>query len=77
MNIEVSKTAKKFLEKLNQTQQSRIIKALYKLPDGDIKSIKGGKVTKFRLRVGDFRIIYVICNDVIIVTDMDNRGDIY
>jgi len=48
------------------------------LPDGDVKKIKGYK-DLFRLRVGDYRVIFTI-NDkdlIIIVLTIGNRGEIY
>lgn len=53
-------------------------KAVYKLPDGtDIKKLKG--VELYRLRVGDYRIIYRIEEEIKIITieNIDNRGDVY
>ncbi|MFY9440510.1 MAG: type II toxin-antitoxin system RelE/ParE family toxin [Tepidanaerobacteraceae bacterium] len=48
------------------------------MPDGDVKKIKGYK-DLFRLRVGDYRVIFTI-NDkdlIIIVLTIGNRGEIY
>jgi len=44
----------------------------------DIKKLKGYKV-RYRLRVWDYRIIYEVHNDelIIIVMEGGNRGDIY
>ncbi len=52
-----------------------------KLPEGnDIKELKGKRGRGlYRLRVGDYRIIYTIDNGKLIihVIDAGNRGDIY
>ena len=48
------------------------------MPDGDVKKIKGYK-DLFRLRVGDYRVIFTI-NDkdlIIIVLTIGNGGEIY
>ncbi|MGL5675416.1 MAG: type II toxin-antitoxin system RelE family toxin [Cellulosilyticaceae bacterium] len=76
--IELSKTALKFLKKQPKNQQIRLFKAIYKLPEGDIKKLTGG-VDEYRLRVGDYRIIYKMKNEVlvILVLDIGNRGQIY
>jgi len=49
------------------------------LPEkGDIKQMKG-EAGHFRLRVGDYRLIYRVEHDVLTVVIMDagNRGQIY
>lgn len=78
-SIEFDKRAVKFIAKQPQAQKERIFKAISKLPDiGDIKALRGHD-GYFRLRVGDYRIIYTV-NDtalVIRVVEVGNRGDIY
>ena len=58
---------------------SRIKIALEKLasepPLGDIKSLTGKD--GYRLRVGSYRILFAIEKDVIIVTNIGVRGQIY
>lgn len=76
--ISIKKKAQKFINKQDRIQQIRIYKAIYKLPDGDIKLLKGYANT-YRLRVGEYRIIFEwVKNEIIIdITDADNRGEIY
>ncbi len=77
--IIIEKRAKKFIEKQPKPQQVRILQAIQKLPEqGDIKSLKG-HAGFYRLRVGDYRIIYIVDNEklVVVVTDAGNRGQIY
>ena len=76
--IEFERAAIKFLEKQDKTQRLRIYKAIYKLPEGtDIKKLQGYNL--YRLRVGNYRILYSIDDTVKIITieNIDNRGDIY
>ena len=76
--IEFEKAAIKFLEKQDKTQRLRIYKSIYKLPEGtDIKKLQGYNL--YRLRVGNYRILYSIDDTVKIITieNIDNRGDIY
>lgn len=78
-NISIEKRAKKFIEKQPRDQQVRILSAIAQLPyKGDIKSLKGNS-GYFRLRVGDYRIIYKVEHNIltVIVTDAGNRGEIY
>ena len=77
--IIIEKRARKFIEKQPLNQQKRILKGISLLPnEGDIKPLKGIEGF-FRLRVGDYRIIYRVENDVltVIVTDAGNRGQVY
>lgn len=78
-NIIIKKPAKKFIDKLPMNEQRRIVKAIEKLPNGDdIKKLKGYNDI-YRLRVGDYRILYTVNNNelIIMVLDVGNRGQIY
>ncbi|MBQ8508304.1 MAG: type II toxin-antitoxin system RelE/ParE family toxin [Clostridia bacterium] len=77
--IVIEKPAQKFIAKQQLSQQKRILAAIKQLPDhGDIKVLKGSS-DLFRLRVGDFRILYSVHNDLLIIRiiHIGNRGDIY
>lgn len=77
--IVIEKTAMKFLKKQQQSNRDRIMKAIQGLPYiGDIKPMTG-YVNLYRLRMGDFRILYSIENDTLVVrvVNIGNRGDIY
>ena len=77
-NIIFNKDAKKFIEKQPKNQRIRIYEAINKLPLGDTKRLKGFSQL-FRLRIGDYRIIYSIFESelVIEIIDANNRGEIY
>lgn len=78
----IHKKAMKFIQKQTPEQQKRIFRAIYLLPvTGDVKKLSGSDA-KYRLRVGDYRIIFEIVpesNEVTLVdiTDAGNRGQIY
>lgn len=78
----IRKKAMKFINKQDKKQQERIFKAIYALPTlGDIKKMIG-EDSLYRLRVGDFRILFEMfakSNTVTLidVTNADNRGQIY
>lgn len=77
--IKIEKDAQKFLKKLPHPDETRVLKAIAKLPDeGDRKQFKGHPGF-FRLRVGNYRIIYTVDNGQLIVrvVDAGNRGQIY
>lgn len=77
--IIIKKPAKKFIDRLPQKDKQRIVAAIEQLPDsGDIKKLQGhGEY--YRLRVGDYRIIYTVDNGelLICIVDAGNRGQIY
>ncbi|MDR3293272.1 MAG: type II toxin-antitoxin system RelE/ParE family toxin [Clostridiales bacterium] len=79
MNVELSPKANKYLEKLNEPIKSRLKSALIRLsespPQGDIKSLSGQD--GYRLRIGNYRILFDIINNSIIIHDIGLRGQIY
>lgn len=79
--IIIKKKAKKFIDKLPKNERKRIATEIKQLPNGeDIKRLKGeNNKGLFRLRVGDYRIIYSVDNGelIVYVIDAGNRGEIY
>jgi len=76
MKIEFDSHVKKYILRLQSKEQKRILNAVYKLPAGDTKPLQG-RADDFRLRVGDWRVIFVYRDDVIFIKEIGNRGDIY
>ena len=77
--IVIDKPALKFLQKQSPDQRDRLLKAIYKLPElGDIKPMSGHE-NLYRLRVGTYRVIYTIDNNILTVRvlTIGNRGDVY
>lgn len=78
----IRKKAMRFICKQEKKQQERILKAVYALPVlGDVKKMVG-ESNLYRLRVGDFRLLFEMSpkSDTITlidVTNADNRGEIY
>lgn len=75
MNIQYSGQAVKFLHKQDRATQKRIISSINKLPSGDVKKLQGR--TGYRLRVGNFRIIFDFAGNIIYIEEIDSRGQIY
>lgn len=75
MEIRYSKQAIKFLAKQENAVRTRIKNAIMKLPVGDVKKLKGQPY--YRLRVGDFRILFTRDGHIIEVSRIDNRGQVY
>ena len=79
--IIIKKRAKKFIDKLPINEKRCLVSAIQLLPDGmDIKALQGEKNKGlYRLRVGDYRIIYTVDHGelIVYVIDAGNRGQIY
>jgi mRNA interferase RelE/StbE len=75
LEIFYSKQAAKFLEKQTSRDRNRIIEAIHRLPSGDVKRLRG--TSGYRLRVGDYRIIFNRDGNVLCITKIDNRGQVY
>ena len=76
---EMDDLKRQITEEMTRRDETRVLKAIAKLPDeGDRKQMKGHPGF-FRLRVGDYRIIYTVDNGQLIVrvVDAGNRGQIY
>ncbi len=76
--IKIRPKALKFIEKQDRFQRIRIYKAIYNLPNGDVKKMAGCN-NEYRLRVGNYRIIYEQNQNefIILITKAENRGQIY
>lgn len=76
-------SAKNFIKKLDSKSSQRIIKAIEKLAEDpiphDAKRIYGTNEKLFRIRVGDFRVLYRIDYEeiIVIVVDIDLRKRVY
>ena len=72
-SVTLKKRAIKALEKINEPNYSNIKKAIYSLADNPrpqgYKKLKGRD--GFRIRVGDYRVIYDIFDDVLLVDVID------
>ena len=80
MQVLLHHTADKYLNRLNATDRERIRVALKNLekepPKGDIKSYEGN-LGIWRLKVSNFRVLYKVEGNVILVTHIEPRGQAY
>ena len=70
-----SKQALKFLQKQDAATARRIVGAIHQLPPGDVKKLQG--MSGYRLRVGDYRIIFSKNGEVLLIGKIDSRGQVY
>ena len=79
MKVELSPKVAKYLKALNEPHKSRLKSALKKLsnepPAGDIRTMSG--CDEYRLRVGNYRILFKIFDEKILVHEIGVRGQIY
>ncbi|GHV29670.1 hypothetical protein FACS189481_2800 [Clostridia bacterium] len=79
MQVLLSPKAIKSFAKINELMKSRIIGALARLEhepmQGDIKSLSGQN--GYRVRVGEYRIMFTIVNGVITIANIAPRGGAY
>jgi len=83
--IFVSKTFQHKFYKVEKSFQNKIKNSLKELqtdpynsrPNCDIKPLKDTKPKKYRLRIGDFRIIYIVEQKKIMIIDLIKRGSGY
>ncbi len=77
MKIEYSRAAVKSINNLDKQTKKRVKASIEKIPDGDIKPLRGSKGS-YRLRVGSCRIIFSYLDDSAILVDkVGPRGGIY
>lgn len=75
LEIQYSKQAIKFLKKQDAITKKRIVNAINLLPAGDVKALQGRN--GYRLRVGDYRIIFDTNGNILLIEAIGNRGQIY
>lgn len=82
--VHLSKEASKYYRKLDTIRKKQINKILtilqddpYSLPH--VKRLQGSDYKDYRVRFGDFRLLYRIINGelIILVLDIGPRGDVY
>jgi mRNA interferase RelE/StbE len=82
-SIRFAPAALKALESLDREAQRRIVAKLEALASNprpsNIKVLKGGDDSIYRLRVGDYRVLYTIDDEelVVLVVAVGHRRDVY
>ncbi|MDD2480739.1 MAG: type II toxin-antitoxin system RelE/ParE family toxin [Lutispora sp.] len=68
----------KYLKRLDNDTQLRILKAINGLPSGDVKKLQGS-LEDYRLRVGSYRILFSKDDNVLTINILDiaPRGGAY
>ncbi len=80
---EFSSLAKKFLKKAEKEVAARVVERIEKLSEDpfptDVKRVVNSKGKVFRIRVGDYRIQYLVLQErnLIFISDIDKRSRAY
>jgi mRNA interferase RelE/StbE len=81
-DLEVSPAAARQIKKLDRFTQTRVAKRLRALREDprprDVKKLSGG-TDLYRVRVGDYRILYRIADErlIVVVIRIGHRRDVY
>ena len=76
MEIIYNKKSLKYLKTLDKKTRQRIRKAIKGVPLGDIIKLHGMQ-NEYRLRIGNFRVLFIQESDIISVQAIGSRGQIY
>ncbi|MGH2868430.1 MAG: type II toxin-antitoxin system RelE family toxin [Solirubrobacteraceae bacterium] len=75
--VELRPAAAKTLRRLSRPDRERILAAIERLPAADVRSLTG-KPHQYRLRVGDWRVLFeLVDRDIIVVYRVAARGSAY
>lgn len=79
-----TETALAFLEGLNLKYRRQIVAKIERLateirPPGCklVQGVKDGENPVYRIRQGDYRVLYVVRESAVVILDIDHRKDIY
>lgn len=75
-NVIYTKRAMKNIKSLDSRVKDRVKDGIKKIPFGDIKKLQGYS-NLYRLRVGDYRVIYEIWDEGIVIDAVLPRGEAY
>jgi len=79
----LSSASENFLKKCEKETLERVLKKIKELADdpfpSDSKRVVGRKEKAFRVRIGDYRILYVVFHEKneILISDIDKRERVY
>ena len=79
MNLTLSRASLKSLAKCQKKTRASIVQAIEGLPGrGDVQKLKGQALKNvFRLRVGEYRLVYLWDGEGIRILKIETRGHIY
>ena len=76
MKIGFTKTADKQIKALDENTRQRVIIGIEGIPRDDIKKLRG-LTNGYRLRVGEYRVLFKLARELITITAVLPRGEAY
>lgn len=83
LELQFSSRARKFLKRLDRVSWYRIIEKIEELKKDPfphkVKRVEGRKEKTFRIRVGDYRILYIVLNEtnILFISKIEKRPRAY
>lgn len=81
MRVLIEPKAQKQFDRLPDVLQARVrdaIASLHAYPNvRGVKALKGSLKGSFRLRIGDYRVVFQLGSGIVRVTQIDDRKDVY
>ena len=83
LDLQFSSQSKKFLNRLDKVSWNRITEKIEELRRDPfphkVKRVEGRKEKTFRIRIGDYRLLYVIFNEtnIIFISKIEKRPKAY
>jgi len=82
VKVLVSEVARTDVRRIGQAEAIRTLRSISefaKTGHGDVRVLTGAPAGNLRLRVGDYRVIYVLRDDLllVVVIDIGHRRDVY
>ena len=77
--VTLSKTSQRAIEQLGESIRRRVVKAIYQYAMtgmGDVKHL-AGRPGRWRLRIGDYRVIMEVTEEIIEVLRVGHRREVY
>jgi mRNA interferase RelE/StbE len=77
MKFDFSSRARKEIRRINEPDKTRLLNAIYNLPNGDVRLL-AGYAGLYRLRIGAWRVVFSYCAaNIILIEKVAPRGQIY
>ena len=77
MNIIYSKKAVKSISGMDAATKQRIKEGIENIPQGDIVPLQGYTDGRKRLRIGKYRVIFLLSGEDLSIMEIASRGDVY
>ena len=83
LELQFSSQTRKFLKRLDKVSWNRVIEKIEELRKDPfphkVKRVEGRKEKTFRIRVGDYRILYVVLNEtnILFISKVEKRPRAY